>query len=98
LKFLILFENILFTIKLKVKWDHEHGISKKTHGEYLIEFGTRFYESVKKLIDINATQSHFLDNFQFTERHLIQEVIDHANFCLELIEKFHGRNDLIEQV
>ena len=85
-------------ITKKVKWDPEFGISKQTHAEYLLQFGTRFYDSVKELIDRNATIPHFLDNFHLTDRHLMQEVLDHAHFCLELIEKFHGRNDLIEKV
>jgi hypothetical protein len=28
----------------------------------------------------------------------MQEVLDHAHFCVELTEKFHGRNDLIQNV
>jgi hypothetical protein len=39
-----------------------------------------------------------MDNFQLTDRYLIQEVMDHAKFCNESVEKFHGRNDLIDKV
>ena len=28
----------------------------------------------------------------------MQEVLDHAKFCNESVEKFHGRNDLIDGV
>ena len=66
--------------------------------EYLEQFGLLFYNSVKELIDRNALTPHFLDDLESADRSLMQEVLDHANFCLELIEKFHGRNDLIQKV
>jgi hypothetical protein len=57
-----------------------------------------FYNSVKELIDRNGGKSSFLDNYSLKDRLLIQEVLDHANFCVELTKKFHVRNDLIENV
>ena len=66
--------------------------------EYLEQFGLLFYNSLKELIDRNALKPHFLDDLESADRSLMQEVLDHANFCLELIEKFHGRNDLIQKV
>ena len=53
---------------------------------------------MKELIDRNASKSHFLDNFESKDKQLMQEVLDHAHFCMELIEKFHGRSDLIDEV
>jgi hypothetical protein len=50
------------------------------------------------LIDRNAKKLQFLDAYKIKDKQLIQEVLDHANFCKSLVEKFHGRNDLIEQV
>jgi hypothetical protein len=29
---------------------------------------------------------------------LLQEVLEHANFCNETAEKFHGRNDLLTKI
>jgi hypothetical protein len=84
--------------KMKVHWDPNHGISRETHKDYLDEFGKLFFDSVKQLIDRNALKTHFLDNFQLKDKLLLQEVLDHANFCNEIVDKFHGRNDLIEQV
>lgn len=81
-----------------MKLDAQKGISKETHATYLEEFGKLFYNSVKELIDRNAKKKYFLDNFTHNDKHLIQEVLDHANFCKTIVEKFHGRNDLIETV
>ena len=81
-----------------MKWDPQNGISKVTHKDYLEKFGLLFYNSVKELIDRNASKPNFLDNFKLKDRVLMQEVLDHATFCVELIEKFHGRNDLIQNV
>ena len=78
--------------------DPELGISTQIHKDYLIVFGNLFYNSVKTLIDRNATKSHFLDKFNSQDKQLLQEVLDHAHFCMESVEKFHGRNDLIEEV
>jgi hypothetical protein len=78
--------------------DPKNGITKETHKDYLEKFGIEFYNSVKELIDRNARKSSFLDNYSLKDRLLIQEVLDHANFCVELTKKFHGRNDLIENV
>jgi hypothetical protein len=39
-----------------------------------------------------------LDNFQIKDKQLLQEVLEHANFCIEIVDKFHGRNDLLDQV
>ena len=85
-------------ITKKVKWDPEFGISKQTHAEYLLQFGTRFYDSVKELIDRNARKPNFLVNLEKKDMQLMQEMMDHAKFCNESVEKFHGRNDLIEKV
>ena len=50
------------------------------------------------MIDRNAKKLHFLNDYKIKDKQLIQEVLDHGNFCKSLVEKFHGRNDLIEQV
>jgi hypothetical protein len=89
----------LYLLKyLKVHWDPRQGISRETHKEYLEEFGKLFHNSVQQLIDRNATKPHFLDNFQIKDKKLLQEILEHANFCNEIVDKFHGRSDLIEQV
>ena len=62
------------------------------------QFGNAFYDAVKALIDKNATKSSYFDGFSFKDRQLFQEVFDHANFCIECVDKFHGRTDLIDQV
>jgi hypothetical protein len=32
------------------------------------------------------------------DQNLLQEVLEHANFCKETAEKFHGRNDLLIKI
>jgi hypothetical protein len=61
-------------------------------------FGESFYESVKKLIDENASKPYFFDKFAEADRSLFQEVLEHARFSVECVEKFHGRVDLLDQV
>ena len=90
--------NKVFILIIKVNLDPKNGISKETHRNYLEKFGSLFYNSVKELIDRNAKKLHFLDNYKIKDKQLIQEVLDHANFCKSIVEKFHGRNDLIEEV
>jgi hypothetical protein len=46
---------------------------------------------VKKLVDKAAKKPHYFDSFKSKDKILLQEVVDHANFCLECVEKFHGR-------
>ena len=75
---------------MKIKWDPNHGISKTTHLNYLEEFGKLFYDSIKTLIDKAAKLPHFFDKFKAKDKNLLQEVVDHANFCVECVEKFHG--------
>ena len=62
------------------------------------QFSKDFEESVKRLIDLNARKPYFLDKFLEHDRALFQEVLDHARFSVECVEKFHGRVDLIEKV
>ncbi len=81
-----------------MKWDKETGISLNSHKEYMKNFGQTFYESMKTLIDKNARKPYFLDKFSDSDRSLFQEVLEHARFSLECVEKFHGRVDLLDQV
>lgn len=87
-----------FILLSQIKLDPDYGISRITHNEYLTQFGSTFYESVKKLIDRNASKEHYLDKIEPKDKHLMQEILDHANFCNNCVEKFHGRNDLINKV
>jgi len=64
----------------------------------LENFGQTFYNSIKKLIDINAQKPYFLNKFNEADRSLFQEVFEHARFSIECVEKFHGRVDLLDQV
>ena len=73
-----------------MKFDEKHGISKITHSDYLNEFGNTFYEQLKRKSEIV--------NLSDEDLRVLQEVLDHANFCNETVEKFHGRQDLLDQV
>lgn len=70
----------------------------KTHPEYIQNFAKTFHDSVKALIDKNAKKANFLETYEIKEQALIQEILDHARFSIECVEKFHGRTDLINQV
>jgi hypothetical protein len=84
--------------KFKVKWDPNGGVTRKTHPDYMEEFGETFFKAVKELIDQNARQPYYLDNFDTKDKQLLQEIVEHANFCNECVEKFHGRIDLLDRV
>ena len=86
---------------LKVKWSNEVGISLDTHSDYIKKFAETFYEQVKLLIDRNHADHSAKNEFYYTSKadsNLIQEILDHAAFCNETAEKFHGREDLLLQV
>lgn len=87
-----------FIIFEKVKFDSKHGISLKTHQNYIQEFAETFYEQVKRLIDKNQEQKSEYSYLSEEDLKILQEVQDHANFCNETVEKFHGRSDLLDQV
>ena len=78
--------------------DIQQGISIETHSEYIKDFGKKFYESVKNLIDKNAQKKYFTDLFSETDKALVQEIARHARFSIECVKKFHGRVDLVKKV
>lgn len=81
-----------------LKWNPEGGITRKNHSEYMKQFGDVFYDSVKRLIDINAKKPNFIESISPNIRYLVKEVLDHAKFSIECVEKFHGRVDLLESI
>ena len=86
------------TFRFRVKWARGMGVTAESHPEYMKEFGETFYRQVKKLIDKNQSQASFYDNLEASDAALLQEVLEHAYFCNETVEKFHGRNDLLNRV
>ena len=74
------------------------GISYSTHEEYLKNFGKTFYNSIKKLIDKSAKKELFEDKLNEKEKSLFKEIIFHANFSNKLVQKFHGRIELLKKV
>jgi len=84
--------------KFKVKWAQD-GITLATHSDYIKKFGEIFFEQVKELIIRNKKkQVSFESVLNDPDSILIQEVLDHANFCVDTVSKFHGREDLLERV
>lgn len=81
-----------------VKLDKELGISLETHSEYIKQFSETFYEQVKRLVDLNQTKKVNISCLSPDDQRLLEEVVDHTNFCNESVEKFHGQNDLLDQV
>lgn len=81
-----------------MKFNEKHGISRVTHSDYLNEFGNTFYEQVKRLIDLNQNQKSEAVYLSDEDLRVLQEVLDHANFCNDTVEKFHGRQDLLNRV
>ena len=84
--------------KFDVKWSTESGISLSTHSDYIEKFGETFYEQVKLLIDRNQKEKNYFENLSSEDAELLQEVLDHAYFCVKTAEKFKGRNDILDQV
>ena len=84
--------------RFKVKWAQGKGVTLETHPKYIKEFGETFYEQVKRLIDANQRQTSFYENLETSDASLLQEVLEHAYFCNKSVEKFHGRDDLLEKV
>ena len=82
----------------KVDFDAEVGISYETHKSYIENFSKSFYDSVKNLIDKNAQKEFFTDNLTNNDKILIQEIITHALFSKESVQKFHGRVNLLKKV
>ena len=70
----------------------------ETHLEYIEKFAATFYEQVKRLIDKNQQVKSEFSDLKEDELTLIQEVLEHAYFCNETAEKFHGRQDLLLEV
>ena len=83
---------------MKVKWSKEHGISLESHQDYIKSFADTFYEQCKLLIDRNQQDHSEFSFLSKDDESLITEILDHAYFCNETAEKFHGRNDLLDQV
>ncbi len=88
--------------RFKVRWDENVGVSLDTHREYVEEFGQRFFEEVKRLIDRNVARESRGGAGggarSLEEEAMWQEVLDHARFCREKVAQFHGRNDLLDVV
>lgn len=91
---------LIIVLFLKVKWCQDTGISLQSHLDYVKSFSNTFYEQVKILIDKNQEQitNKNVYNLNIQDSQLLQEVLDHAYFCNETVEKFHGRTDLIDKV
>ena len=88
------------TFKFKVKWCNETGISMSSHASYIEKFGETFYAECKRLIDRNqaSVRQMFENTMDEREIALASEVMDHARFCNETAEKFHGRQDFLSKV
>ena len=62
------------------------------------EFGEKFYTNVMRLVDKNHAEKSLLDGLSEEDAELVKEVLEHAYFAQECSEKFHGRNDLMDEV
>ena len=81
-----------------MKVDIKNGLSYETHKDYIENFGKKFYESVKNLIDKNALKKNFIDDFNENDKDLLHEILRHARFSKDYVQKFHGRVNLLEKV
>jgi hypothetical protein len=64
----------------------------------LHSFGELFYEQCALLIDRNQTDKSEFEDLSKQDVELIREVLDHAYFCNETVEKFRGRVDILDRV
>lgn len=51
-----------------------------------------------RLVEKNYADKSFLDGLNIEDMGLVKEVLEHAYFAQECAEKFHGRNDLVDEV
>ncbi len=86
------------TFKFNVKWDTKVGISRQTHSDYITEFGEVFYEQTRQLIDRNQKQERYFEELGKLDTELLHEVLEHANFCNDTVEKFQGRRDYLAKI
>jgi hypothetical protein len=57
-----------------------------------------FFEQAKLLIDRNQEEKAQNEILADSDKKVLQEVIDHAIFCNETVEKFQGRVDILDQM
>jgi hypothetical protein len=84
--------------KFKVGWDSKVGISRETHSDYIKTFGETFYEQAVILIDKNQKTEKNFEKLSKLDTELLHEVLEHANFCKDTVEKFQGRQDYVNRV
>jgi hypothetical protein len=84
--------------RFNVHWSSSMGISLETHPDYIKKFAETFYEQTKLLIDRNQNKKPDYSQINREDQILLQEVLDHASFCMETADKFHGREDLLQAV
>ncbi|CAF1436617.1 unnamed protein product [Didymodactylos carnosus] len=71
-----------------IKWA-AGGITRLSHSDYIKEFDEQFFSVVQKQIDACLRKRR-----DITDR-LYSEVLAHAIRCKNIVDKFHGRGDIL---
>lgn len=81
-------------MEFKVKWDKEKGLdpSIKEYKEYLEKMNHGFVERLSSMIKSAIQQKNS------SEDPVLEEVIQHTQFCQEKCRLFHGRDDVLKQI
>ena len=77
-------------------------LSDKSYTPYLVEFGQLFFKSiiksVKEFISLEHSNNANRNSMSIFDNELLDEVLMHAHFCVKCALKFHGREDLLNEV
>ncbi|KAH3887306.1 hypothetical protein DPMN_011322 [Dreissena polymorpha] len=73
-----------------VDWDPEKGINPEleSHRNYLKQMTEDFVSRMRDVISLAITRHRQIDD------PLVEEVVEHAQFCQKKCDSFHGREDL----
>ena len=89
---------------LKINWPDSPNteLSDKIYAPYLIEFGQLFFKSViksvKEFIAMENSKISRDNNLNIFEDELLEEMLMHSYLCVKYALKFHGREDLLNEV
>ena len=91
-------------ILFKINWPDSPNIelSDKIYAPYLVEFGQLFFKSIikcaKEFIATENSRNDHINNLNIFENELLDEILMHSYLCVKCALKFHGREDLLNEV
>ena len=83
-------ENIF---RFSTNWSDLDGINETDNESYLKEFCETFENAVWQLMERNIKKSQMSK-----ENSLYAEVLEHSNQCVQKVERFYGRQEVLENI